>query len=184
MNRNWLNPVLVLLGAFLMIFFEAWFEPLRNLLGAQVDFLPALTVYASLSCGLPTLTALALLGGVAFDCLSANPPGISVLPLFWVGLTMHQSRGLILREQKFAQFVLGAGASAAVPLLTLLLLFTSRYHPLVSWGTIWQLLVMSALGGAVTPLLFMAYDRLNLVFNYQPVSQSSFRPDREIKRGR
>ena len=50
-----------------------------------------------------------------FDSLSANPLGVSVLPLFLVGFLIYRQRELILRDQPFAQFVLGLGASAAVP---------------------------------------------------------------------
>ena len=41
------------------------------------------------------------------------------------------------------------------------------------------------LGGALfTPLFFLLFDRLNRALNYAPNSQTSFRQDREIKRGR
>ena len=45
------------------------------------------------------------LGGLWFDSLSANPLGVSVLPLFLVGLAIHLNRELILRDQAFAQVV-------------------------------------------------------------------------------
>jgi hypothetical protein len=42
-----------------------------------------------------------------------------------------------------------------------------------------------ALGcGAATPVCFKLLDRLRGALEYQPVIQTSFRPDREIKRGR
>ena len=50
-------------------------------LGAQIDLLPALMVYAALNAGLPTVALLAVFGGLWFDTLSANPLGISILPL-------------------------------------------------------------------------------------------------------
>jgi hypothetical protein len=43
---------------------------------------------------------------------------------------------------------------------------------------------MAAGSGAVTPVCFKLFDRLRRALEYQPVTQSSFRPDREIKRGR
>ena len=44
--------------------------------------------------------------------------------------------------------------------------------------------VMMALGGLMTPVWFWIFDRLLLALSYQPLNQSSFRPDRQIKRGR
>src|SRR5437899_2814953 len=110
---TWLNTLFVLLAAFIAVFWEAAFSGLRHLVGAQIDLLAALMVYASLTGGLATVALLASLGGLCFDALSANPLGISVLPLFAIGLAIHSRRDLILRDQVFAQFVLGLGASAA-----------------------------------------------------------------------
>src|SRR5262245_66503989 len=99
---NWLHTIIILTAAFLVVFLEATFNGLRHLLGVQVDLLPSLVVYASLSSGVTTLALLAVCGGLWFDSVSANPLGISVLPLFVVGLLINQYRGLILREQRFA----------------------------------------------------------------------------------
>src|SRR5712671_7215669 len=104
---NWLNIIFVLFAAFLVVFWEAAFQGVRHLLGAQIDLLPALMVYASLCAGLNTAMLLALCGGLWFDSLSANPLGISVLPLLLIGAAIYSQRALILRDQTFAQFVLG-----------------------------------------------------------------------------
>src|SRR5438094_1741843 len=117
---NWLNTILVLLVAYLAVFWEAAFNGVRHLLGAQIDLLPALMVYASLFGSLRTVGLLAVLGGLWFDSLSANPLGVSVLPLFLCGMVIVANRDLILREQTFAQLVLGFGASLVMPLLVLL----------------------------------------------------------------
>ncbi len=154
------------------------------MLGAQVDLLPALLVYASLSANLLTVALLALLGGLGFDSLSANPLGVSVLPLFIVGLLIYRKRNLILRDQLFAQWILGLGASALVPLLTLLLLFTGGKSPLIGWGSLWQLIVMTLGGGIAAPLLFRIFGSLENALNYRRNIETSFRPDREIRRGR
>ena len=181
---NWANTIAVLLVAFVAVFFESYWSGLRNVLGAQIDLLPSLVVYASLSAGLLPITLLSVCGGLWFDSLSANPLGISVMPLFWIGLIIYLSRDLILRNQTYAQFVVGAAASAAAPLLALVLLIGARQDPLLSWGSLWQWFVMALAGGVFTPICFRLFDRLNRAFNYQPVPESSFRPDREIKRGR
>jgi len=181
---TWLNTVLILLAALLAVFWEAAFNGVRHMLGAQVDLLPSLMVYASLSAGLPTVALLAVLGGMSFDALSVNPLGVSVLPLFIIGLAIHLNRGLILRSQVFAQALLGLGASAIAPVLTLLFLLTAGREPLFGWGTLWQLIVMTLGGAVATPVCFEVFGWLNRILIHQAALPSSFRPDREIRRGR
>jgi rod shape-determining protein MreD len=179
-----LNSILVLLVAFLAVFCEAAFSGFRNLFGAQVDLLPALMVYAALSSGLTTISLLAVLGGLFFDSLSSNPLGISVLPLFLVGLAIYTQHELILRDQLFAQVVLGLSASAIVPAATLLLLLTGGHAPQLSWVSLWQWLVMSVGGAIATPALFLLFDWFDRAFSYRRATETSFRPDREIRRSR
>src|SRR5271166_5797269 len=151
---NWLKSILVLLFAFVGVFLEAECRSPRELLGAQVDLLPAIIVYASLDCDLVTMSLAAVLGGLWFDALSANPLGISILPLFAAGFLIYPRRGLILREEVYARFVLGTTASALVPALTLLSLLSMHLTPMLGWGTLWQWLVMSLGGGLMTPACF------------------------------
>src|SRR5260370_20014058 len=101
---SWFNTVLVLAAAFLAVFWEAAFNGARQATGAQIDLLPALIVYASLYSNLAGLTLLSVLGGLWFDSLSANPLGVSVAPLFVIGLVIYAKRELILRDQTLAQF--------------------------------------------------------------------------------
>ena len=63
-----------------------------------MDLLPALMVYAALNADIVTVSLLAVFGGLWFDALSANPPGVSILPLFAVGFVIWLQRELILRE--------------------------------------------------------------------------------------
>jgi rod shape-determining protein MreD len=181
---SWLQTILVLGAAFLAVFWEGAFGGVRRLLGAQIDLLPPLMVYASLYTGITTVTLLALCGGLWFDSLSRDPLGVSVLPLFVIGLVLHLKRELILRDQTFAQFVLGLGASAAAPVMKLLLLLTMGHAPLFGWGTLWQLVVMSLGGAIATPICFELFGWLHRALVHQGNVQSSFRPDREIRRGK
>ncbi len=181
---NWLQTILVLGAAFVAVFWEAAFGSVRHLLGAQIDLLPPLMVYASLYTGLTTVTLLAVCGGLWFDSISANPLGVTVLPLFVIGLVFHLKRDLILRDQTFAQVVLGLGASAAAPVMTLLLLLTMGRAPLFGWGTLWQLAVLSIGGAIATPICFELFGWLRRMLVHHGDTQSSFRPDREIRRGR
>jgi len=181
---NWLHTSLILLLVFLVVFAQGTFDGVRQVLGVQVDLLPSLIVYASLSSGLPTLLLVAVAGGLWFDSLSANPLGVSVLPLFVVGLVIQRYRGLILRQQRIAKVVLGLGASAAVPVLTLLLLINTEKPPVIGWFSLWHWVVVSVAGGVATPVWFGLFDRAMRALSYRPWGQTSFRPDRVIKRGR
>jgi rod shape-determining protein MreD len=181
---TWLNTFFVLAAAFLAVFWEAAFNGVRHLTGAQIDLLPALVVYASLYTGLRTMAATAILGGLWFDSLSAYRLGVSVLPLFVVGLAIYLKRELILRDQTVAQLVLGFAASAAAPVLTLMLLLTTGRSPLFGWGTLWQLIVMSVGGAVATPVCFELFGWLQRAFGPRRSTETSFRPDRELRRGR
>ncbi len=181
---NPFHTLLILAAAFLSVYLQSTFNGVRHLLGAQVDLLPSLMVYASLSSGNLTLTLLSVFGGLWLDSQSANPLGITVLPLFFIGFLIQRYRGLILRDQKFAQLMLGLSASSGAPLFTLLLLLNTDKQPLVSWFSLWQWIVMSLLGAAATPLWFLFFDRVTHALSYRPLQETSFRADRQIKRGR
>jgi cell shape-determining protein MreD len=181
---NWLNSIFILAVAFLTVFLQAWTDLYRDLFGAQINLLPALMVYTSLTNGIATIALLAVLGGLWFDSLSMNPLGASILPLFVIGFLLYRKRDLLLREHTYAQFILGLSASLLVPLLTLFLLLNLGSVPLLSWKTVWHLLVISLGGGIVTPVCFHLFDRIHRALNYQPFAETSFRPDRQIKRGR
>jgi len=177
------NTILILAAAFLAVFAESAFGT-RGLIGAQIDLLPALVVYAGLTGGLTAVALLAVCGGLGLDALSANPLGVSVLPLFVIGYFIHRQRDLILRHQTYAQFVLGIAASLFAPLAVLLLLFTMARAPLVGWGTLWQLLVMAVAGGILTPTCFKFFSFVRRTFFYESTMQTPFRADRQIRRGR
>lgn len=179
-----LHTLLIFLAAFLAVFWEAAFPGIRNLLGAQVDLLPALMVYTALSARLPMVALMAVWSGLLFDSLSVNPLGVTILPLFLIGILIHLNRDLILRDQLFAQSVLGFAASAIAPAATVLLLLTAGREPLLGWGSLWQWLVMSVGGAIATPIFFTLFGWLNRLLGYEPATESSFRADREIRRGR
>lgn len=178
-------PILALfLFAWLAVFAQTQFPVLTHLLHLPVTVLPALMVFAALTHGIVTVAGLAVWAGLGVDALSANPLGISILPLFGVGFLLHLRRHLILREQAYAQFWLGAGAGVAVPALTLLLLYFDSQKPVSGLFHLWQILLTGLLNGVLCPALFGLFDTLRRTFDYQPMAESSFRSDREIKRGR
>jgi cell shape-determining protein MreD len=181
---NLLKTILLLGAAFLAVFWEAAFSGLRRALGGQIDLLAPLMVYAGLCAGLPTIALLAAWSGLCLDSLSATPLGISVVPLFLVGLAVYGSRELVLRDQAFAQALLGLAAGAAVPVLTLILLLTTGHRPLLGWGTLWQVAITGVAGALLTPPCFILFDGLHNWLAHARAAETSFRPDREIRRGR
>lgn len=177
----------------------------RRWLGAQPDLLPCLMVFCSLYGPLALVAGLAVAGGFWFDALSANPPGISVFPLLALGAGLHQARDFILRESPVAQAALGAAAAAAVPLAGLLLLRglwpvlvgapeapawaverigRLAYPPPVGGFLVRHALVAAAVGAVATPLLFRLFRWVGGTFAYPEAGPGSFRPDRQIVRGR
>jgi len=181
---NLLDTIFLIFATFLAVFWEAAFPGVRRLLGAQIDLLPPLMVYAAFRAGLGTVLLAAVCGGLWFDSLSANPLGVTVLPLVAAGVAIYANRELILRDETFARIVMGLFASTAVPGLTLLLLLTTARQPLLGWGTLWQFLVMGLGGALATPVFFELFDWLHRLLSPVRPSESSFRPDREIRRGR
>lgn len=179
-----LTTLLVLAAALLAVFLQAASPWPRAWLGAQPDLLPALMVFASLSTGLTTVLLLAVVGGLGMDVLSANPLGVSILPLFLIGFAIEHFRHLILRDQTYAQWILGLSASAAGPAMTLLLIVSIGGKPIVSMSSLWQWLVMALVGATSTPVFFRLFDRLDRGLSYRPLRETSFRMDREIARGR
>ncbi len=167
-----LPTTLILLMGIGSVFAQASLAWPQRLLDTQVDLLPALMVVTALRLGLPSVVLLALVGGMAFDSLSLNRLGATTLPLGLVGVALHVRREQILRETPFAQACLGAMAGVAVPLGSLLLILTAGDAPLLGPGLVWNLIVLGTLNGLATPV------------TYKSPQHTSFRPDREIRRGR
>src|SRR5262245_12549230 len=181
---NKFNTIALLLAAYVIVFLQATFNQLRQVAGVQVDLLPGLIVYAAISGGIVTLTLVSVCGGLWFDSLSANPMGTSMLPLFVIGLFLQRHRELILRDQPYAQIMMGLMASALAPLGSVLLLINTDMKPLLGWFSLWQWAVMSVLGGLMTPVWFWLFDVIGRVLNYGPAGEIGFGHEREIKRGR
>ena len=178
---NVFNTILVLAAAFLAVFGETVFSAPRHLFGAQIDLLPALMIYAALNTNVVSVSILAVAGGLWFDALSANPLGVTILPLFAIGFPICVQREFILRELPFAQLFLGALASALVPIFTILILLSGGNEPLIGWGSLWQWMVMTAGGGAATPVIFALFEWCGRTLGYKAQTEMGFRPDREIQ---
>ncbi|MCS7091285.1 MAG: rod shape-determining protein MreD [Verrucomicrobiota bacterium] len=170
--------------AWLSVFVQTAAPSLQPWVGTQPDFLPALMVHTALRTSVWNVVLLGLLGGFMLDSVSGNPVGVSCLPLGLVGWLLHGRRDFILREQTFAQFILGFGAGAAVPFLTGVLLLSLGRQPLVGWNSVvpWTVLALSS--GLATPLMFRLFRQVERWFAFRKPEPGTFRPDREIRRGR
>ncbi len=182
MNRFTL--IFLFLVTWMSVFAQTQFSTLRQLLSVPLALSPALVCYAALTHGFGVTISLAVLSGLWIDSLSASPLGVSIMPLFLLGFTLQLQRHLILRDQGFAQFWIGLGAGTGVPLLTLGVLSLTRSQPVTGGFTFIQLLLMGLLNGVVCPALFWMFDFLHRIFDYRPLTTSSFRTDRETVRGR
>ena len=147
---NWPRILSVLVVTYLAVFLQSRLVFLRQFAGAQVDLLPALLVYTGLSCSLPVVVAVAVIGGLWLDALAANPLGLSLIPLAAAGLLCHAYRDVILRDDLGTQLSLGFAASAGVPLVTLGLLIVAGAEPLYGGWFAWRWLVSAALGAALS----------------------------------
>ncbi len=178
------NNILLIITAIAIVFLESWITIFRRLLGAQIELLPTLMVFAGLRKGLILIGLLALVGGLALDSLSANPLGVSVLPLFLVGFLIHRYRAYILKEERYAQLLLGVAACGVTPIMTLLVLLSLGQQPLIGWGSLLQWLIMVVAGGMATPFICGLFERVQRSEKEPVAAEPSFREDREIVRGR
>lgn len=184
MREKRLNILALVLAAYLCVFFQGRVDWIRNLTGAQVDFLPGLVVVAAMLFGVPSALAVSLVGGILFDSISSNPLGSSTFALAVVAAVVHYNKDLLLRDQMYPQFILGAGASAAAPVICYVVVAGRGAQPLIGWPSLWSWFVMAAVGGLMTPVWFRIFRLWEKFFHYQEVPESSFRADREIERGR
>jgi len=175
----------VLILALTFVFSEAAFAWPRRVFGAQVDLLPALMVFTALRLGIGSIITLSFVGGFSMDALSLNPLGVSPLPLCVVGMLIHLKREEILRDEVVAQVLLGMATTTVATLGTLMMILSVGESPLLGFGFVWDLVVLTVGGGIAAPVIFKLMNLLEQALIYQTPSQpSSFRPDREIQRGR
>ena len=182
MNR--VPITLLFLATWLAVFCQTQFPILSRSLGIPLDIRPALIVYTALTHGLPTVLGIVMVASLGTDALSANPIGVSLVPCFVLGLVLQLQRHLLLREQWYAQVWLGLSGGIAVPLLTWGLLLMDSQPQSMGFSLLFRILLLGFLNAAACPALFVVFDGLREVFEYKPISETGFRPDREIKRGR
>lgn len=170
--------------ALVAVFVSVAWEGPRRWLGVPMAWLPAVLVAAALDLRTEAWRWVAVLGGVASDCFSANPLGASVLPLYLAGAFLRSRNELWLGDLPFAQAILGAGTAWAVALLTLPLVMTFGQPPLLGWRLVWRIGMFGLSAAAITPAVFALNRRFDRWLAHPELDLSSFRPDREILRGK
>jgi rod shape-determining protein MreD len=182
MNR--LRLTFVLAVAILLVFCQSSVSSLRQWLGFQPNVLPSLMVYCALATDLTTWCSLALVGGLCLDSLSINPLGVSSIGLLAVGACLHHQRELIVYQDWSVQCLLGLAATGGAFLVELSVQSVLDIHPITGWITWWQGGGVTVGGALMAPLWFWLMPFLESSFGYSRINPSSFRADREIKRGR
>jgi rod shape-determining protein MreD len=167
---NGVTLLVFLLTGYAIIFAQAKLTFFRDFFGAQPNLIPGMIVYAAIAFRLETTMLCAGVFGVLFDTLSSNVLGTSIMTLAIIGLAGAGYRELV--------------ASGIAPLIAYLVLRLSGMSPLIGAGSIWQWAITTAGGGIVTPLWFRLFNRLDEAVRYKEIPESTFRPDREIARGR
>lgn len=178
-----LTTPIILVVAYFLIYAQTSFSGI-SFFRARIDLLPVLMAYAALRVSWRGVTMLAVFGGLAVDSLSANPFGLSVLPLFLIGMLLHEYRQSILSENLYAQSILGGAVCLASQLGGLGLLILMGEEPLIAWGSVWQIGWNAAFGAACAPLIFWAFGKIEDKLNYQTLPETTLRKNRQIKRGR
>jgi hypothetical protein len=122
---------------------------LPELFGVRLELLPALVAYGALTFRRGHALALALAGGFAQDALSAAPFGITALAFGIATVWLSGLRDVLDRQMPPLQFAAGAFVSAAA----------SGAAFFVA-GFSLKLFAVAAVAGVVTPVLFVAADRV------------------------
>ncbi|MSU36944.1 MAG: hypothetical protein EXS36_17975 [Pedosphaera sp.] len=181
---SWVPLTSLFVAAWLATYAQTQFPMVRLAFGIPFCILPALAAYVAMNHSILITTVFTVVTALGVDSLSANRFGVSVVPFFLFGFIAHISRHVLLQDQRYTQFWLGFTGGILVPLGTLAMLFLGQREPMFGSVTIRQLLLLGLLNGLVCPAFFWLFDRIQQGFDYQPLAVPSFRPDREIKRGR
>ena len=169
-----INKILVLfLGVYILAFMQSHWSGPRLWLGFQPDLSPALLVFVGLTMGAGYVSTLAIFTGLLLDSLSANPLGVSVLPLFFAGWVVFCFREKVMVRELFAQVYLGIMAGLIVFLFQLILLILVQANPMFGWGMGFWALLNSLFCGAAVPL----FNLLSKTFE-QWFSHPSYNPNR------
>lgn len=181
---SWVPLISLFVAAWLATYAQTQFPMFRLTIGIPFSILPALAAYAAMNHSIVFTTVFTVLTALGLDSLSPNRFGVSVLPFFLFGFMANIRRHVLLKDQRHTQFWLGFSGGVLLPLSTLALLFLGQREPISSPATLQQLVLLGLLNGIACPISFWFFDHIHQAFDYQPLAVPSFRPDRQIKRGR
>jgi rod shape-determining protein MreD len=181
---NWATLLVFLITGYLTVFAQARVDWFRDFSGVQPDLLPGMIVFAAMAFPLGTVMLCSAVFGLLFDSFSLNLIGTSFVTLAVIGFFASRYRELLLSEHFTTHWVLGLIASGVAPVISYVVLRLQDSTPLVSWGSAWHWAIMTAGGGALTPLWFKVFSRLDDALRFKELPESTFRPDRQIARGR
>lgn len=161
---------------------SSWSLP-KQITGAQLDPLPALMLVVALRAPITTIAILAIFASLTQSALSSNPLGISLLPLYIVGCAAHiNSHNLYLHTG--SRFALGAGAGAAIPLMSLALLLLTNKEPLIGWFSLWQWAAGILSSGLMALIFFPLIEWLDQSVEEQPLAAPFDTSTQIVRHGR
>jgi rod shape-determining protein MreD len=146
-----MNTLLIILGTLATASLQALLPTLCWLGGVRIELLPALVVYGALTLPGRQAFVLAVAAGLGQDALSAAPFGISALAFSAAALVMIFLRDALDRELPWMQ--IGAGAATSV-----VSAMVASFVVGISFGMIFKVLLVAAISGVITPVLFFAFD--------------------------
>ena len=180
------NKMLVLLlGVYFLIFLQSHWQVPRLWLGFQPDLTPALMVFVGLTMGAGYVSSIALMSGLWLDSLSANPFGMSILPLFLVGWIVFCFRKKIMAVEFMAQIYLGILGGILVFLLQLTLLKLLSFNPLIGWGMVFFAMLNAFFCGLAVPFFYLLHKWFKSLFSHSSHEPNKWRNNnRQIVRGK
>jgi hypothetical protein len=175
----------LLLGVYFLIFLQSHWQMPRLWLGFQPDLTPALMVFVGLTMGAGYVSSIALMSGLWLDSLSANPFGMSILPLFLVGWIVFCFRKKIMAVEFMAQIYLGILGGLLVFLLQLTLLMLFSFNPLIGWEMIFLAMLNAFFCGVAVPFFYLLHKWFKSLFSHSSHEPNKWRNNnRQIVRGK
>jgi len=148
---------------------SAWRLPVQ-VLGTQLDPLPPLMLVVALRAPITTIAILAIFGSLAQSTLSSNPLGLSLLPLYALGFTVHINSPNLSHHHTCSRFALGAIAGALIPLMSLALLLLTNKEPLIGWFSLWQWSAGILSSGLMAVIFYPLIEWLDKSVEEQPLA--------------
>jgi rod shape-determining protein MreD len=146
-----MNTLLTIASTILMASLQSRLPTLWWLGGMRIELLPALVVYAALTLPGRQAITLAVVAGLGQDALSAAPFGITALAYTAAALVMTSMREALDRELPWVQMSAGAVTATVSSVAACFVVG-------ISFGAIFKILLIAALSGVITPVLFFVLD--------------------------